>query len=358
MERTVQASVITCPNPEEKVVESGDFHGFIAAAALAYKQHYQLVLSPDIIWLTILQGVAQHVANHSETIRSRMVAHQTKIELVVNGERLPQTDADMMSATSAFRDLIERHTRPEKHFLLKAEFSTTTDVERIVGAVVIMDAFKPYFDYVFRIICGIPAVILEGTTADWELLAAKVKMLHESDLEISWWTRHLLPLCKQFIRASRGKIDRRHWENMCKLVERYGVDDLNGWLLKFIPYVRCARQDKNQVPSDRNPVLELTAFALESDRMGKITGCTSDMLPSGLSRAPLACLNRVTGTTTEYQFVAGFAGVSQSQDDLSLRPMLGWAITDGTRIDQQAPKRARCPSTRPLEDKRIAPTFS
>jgi hypothetical protein len=331
LERTARAKVVTCPNPSQRIVEAGDFHGLIAAAAIAYKQHYPLVLCPDMIWLTILQGLAQHVANHPESLRSRLVSHQTKIELVVDRDRLPQTSAEMMTATSAFLGLIEKHALPNKHFLLRTEFSTTTDVDRIAGAVVMMDAFSPYFDYVMRIICGIPSVILEGTTSDWELLTAKVRMLHESDLDISWWTRHLLPLCVQFERASRGEVDRSHWNNLCKLVERYGMDDLNGWILKFIPYVR---HDKNALPKDRNPVLELTEFPLDTEKMGKITGCTSNMLPTGLSGAPVICLNRETGESTSYQFVAGFVGVSQSSEDLSLRPAIGWAITEGARIDR------------------------
>ena len=55
LERTVQSAICTCSEAEEKVVEGGDFHSLIAAAALAHKQHYPLVLSPDMIWLTVLQ---------------------------------------------------------------------------------------------------------------------------------------------------------------------------------------------------------------------------------------------------------------------------------------------------------------
>jgi hypothetical protein len=331
LERTAQTKVISCPSPEGKVVEAGDFHGLIAAAAIAYQQHYPLALSPDVIWLTILQGVAQHVANHSETLRSRMVSHQTKIELVVDQARIPSTSIEMLSASSAFLELIEKHTLPDKRFLLKTAFSTTTDVERIAGAIVMMDAFSQYFDYVMQIICGIPSVILEGTPADWEILTAKVRLLHESNLELSWWTKHLLPLCDQFERASRGDINQTHWSNLCKLIERYGVDDLNGWILKFIPYVR---HDKNESPKHRNPVLELNEFLLDTEKMGKITGCTSNMLPSGLSGTPVACINSQTGNNSTYQFVAGFVGVSQSPEDLSVRPVIGWAITEGRRIDK------------------------
>jgi hypothetical protein len=330
MERTVRSKLIVWTRTKQKVVEGSDFHPLIAAAALAYQKHYPLLLSPDMIWLTILQGVAQHVANNSESLRDKLVAHRTRIELIVEGNELPTSDALMLSATQEFIKQIENHVLPEKRFLLSAEFSTTTDVERIAGAIIVMDAFQPYFDYVFAIICGIPSVTLEGSTTDWELLRNKVQSLHHSNLELSWWTKHLLPLCDQFVRASRGDVDKKHWNNLCKLIERYGVDDLNGWLLKFIPYVR---KDKNERPIHRNPVIELTEFPMDKNIHGPITGCTSDMLPTGLASAPVTVTDVEKKATRQLQFIAGFAGVTQAQD-LSLRPLVGWAIAEGTRIDK------------------------
>lgn len=330
MERTVRSKLIACPQTNQQVVDVGDFHPLIAAAALAYQKHFPLVLSPDMIWLTVLQGIAQHIANHSEALHGKLVAHQTKIELIVERTELPASDALMLSATQEFTKQIEQHVLPEKRFLLHTEFSTTTDIERIAGAIVVMDAFQPYFDYVFAIICGIPSVTLEGSTADWKLLGDKIRSLHESNLELSWWTKHLLPLCDQFVRASRGDVDKKHWNNLCKLIERYGVDDLNGWLLKFIPYVR---KDKNERPIHRNPVLELTEFPVGKEIHGPITGCTSNMLPTGLASAPVTVTDTVRRTTDQFQFVAGLAGVTQAEDR-SLRPLVGWAIAEGARIDR------------------------
>lgn len=185
MERTVRSKLIACSRANQQVVNVGDFHPLVAAAALAYQKHFPLVLSPDMIWLTVLQGVAQHIANHSEALREKLVAHQTKIELIVERAKLPTSDALMLSATQEFTEQIEKHVLPENRFLLHTEFSTTKDIERIAGAIVVMDAFQPYFDYVFSIICGIPSVTLEGSTADWELLRDKVRSLHESNLELS-----------------------------------------------------------------------------------------------------------------------------------------------------------------------------
>jgi hypothetical protein len=364
-ERTAHTHLLTCANPDQKIVDGGDFHPLIAAAAVAYKQHFPLALSADMLWLTILQGVAQHVANQPETFRSRLVSHQTKIELVVdpplNG--LPETNAQMLVPCNAFVAAISKHVPAEKRFLLNTEFSTTTDVERIAGSMVVMETFRPYFDYVFRIVCGIPSVTLEGTTADWELLASKVQLLHDSDLELSWWTTHLQPLCDHFVRASRGDVDQAHWKNLCKLVERYGADDLNGWLLKFIPYVR---KDRNEMPTHRNPVLHLTSFDNQlpqssdsHDTQFLITGCTSNMLPTGISRVPVTCQND-SGENQNLQFFTGFVGVSQSHEDLSIRPVVSWAIAEHTGIDALIDKlqaQHRCIAHDPNETHKILEAF-
>jgi hypothetical protein len=330
LERTVRDRILTCSQPHQNVVSDADFHPLIAAAALAYRSHYPLVLTPDVLWLTILQGVAQHISNHAEALRSRLVQHQTKIELFVDTalDALPQDSPQMLAVAKEFVALIAKHVQPDKRFLLEAHFSTTGEIERIVECIVLMDAFQPYFDYVFAIICGIPSVILEGSPEDWELLRNKVSALHESDLDLNWWTTQLLPLCDQFIRASRGDVDSKHWKDVCKLKEKYGADDLNGWLLKFIPYVR---KEKNERPIHQNPVLKLTDFSVEAQG---ITGCTSNMLPTGISGAPVTCINKANGKREHYQFVGGLAGVAQSEKDLSLRPIPGWAITEGHLIDR------------------------
>jgi len=333
IERSTKTSLFICPQADFHVIECADFHPLIAAAATAFKQHYPLVLSPDMLWLTVLQGIAQHVANHSESLRTRLVQHQTKIELIVDSPTgaLPQNSDEMLAAVKLFTQGIGRHIQPDKAFLLDTEFSTTTDIERIAMSVVLMDTFQPYFDYVFACICGIPSITLEGSPEDWELLESKVISLSKSDLDLSWWTQHLLPLCRHFVRAARKDVDIAHWNNLFKLTDRYGTEDLNGWLLEFIPYVR---EGKNEAATRKNPVFTShSEQAIATPEMHRVTGCTSDMLPSGLSAAPVIYQNRSTGEKAPIQFMAGFGGVTQSTD-LALRPLITWGISESPMIDR------------------------
>merc|ERR1712093_56841 len=57
---------------------------FAKAVHAAFFDHHPLVLSPDIIWLTIAQGLANHVDQNAKTLRHKFVSHQGKMNLVIS----------------------------------------------------------------------------------------------------------------------------------------------------------------------------------------------------------------------------------------------------------------------------------
>ena len=52
------------------------FHPVVAAVDRAFMDHRPLCLSPEMIWLMICQGVANHINAHAEELRPRIVSHQ------------------------------------------------------------------------------------------------------------------------------------------------------------------------------------------------------------------------------------------------------------------------------------------
>ena len=54
-----------------------DYHSFFNGMYQAYSQHRPFVLSPDMIWLLICQGFAQHVNNNSDDLRKYFVQAHT-----------------------------------------------------------------------------------------------------------------------------------------------------------------------------------------------------------------------------------------------------------------------------------------
>ena len=53
-------------------------HGLAAAIFQAYNKHQHLCLTPDDIWLTIAQGVSQHINYNAEKFRYSFVNHEGK----------------------------------------------------------------------------------------------------------------------------------------------------------------------------------------------------------------------------------------------------------------------------------------
>jgi hypothetical protein len=54
----------------------GGTNGFLRTILYAWQHHLPLVLTPDHIWLLIVQAVSRHINTNSEALRHRFVAHE------------------------------------------------------------------------------------------------------------------------------------------------------------------------------------------------------------------------------------------------------------------------------------------
>lgn len=70
-----------------------------------------------------------------------------------------------------------------------ADFTTTTDTDRIVFAVLMMGTLKKYFNYGLQLECGLPAVTLLGERQDWEKLASRIDKLCSFGARREWLAR-------------------------------------------------------------------------------------------------------------------------------------------------------------------------
>jgi len=187
--------IIDCASA--RFIETGEAHPLIAAVHLAFSEHRPLVLTPDAVWLTIAQGFAQHVRLNSEGLRNRFVGRSGKKALIVEhpSPKLPE----MVPIIEMFRRKLAEELGPGLTRLMICDFSTTTDVERTASAVILMDTFQPYYEYVLRCICGIPQITVTGTEQDWRAIGERVRILGEYDL--LWWTTHVEKIVGQLQRA-------------------------------------------------------------------------------------------------------------------------------------------------------------
>jgi hypothetical protein len=324
LERQVTGALWMAPEPKTRVLPTGGTHPLLAAVHLAFAEHRPLVLSPDAVWLTLAQGLAQHVRLNSETLRPRFVRHAGKKVLTVQVDGPPADEERIQHVLSSFRGLLSHELGPGLPRLLSCDFSTSTDVERMAGDVVLMDVMSPYFDYAVECICGIPRVTLLGTPEDWRAIRRRIDVMAELDLE--WWTSSLIPIADELIRASEGQPDRALWQELYKPRQAYGPERATGWVARLFPYVGSAG-----LYDARNPLLEtshaeLMAAAEDEDLTG--AGLALKDVPGGLASVPMELLVTSTGKRATWAIEGGVLAVEVTADG-GLMPRAGVVVREG-----------------------------
>lgn len=354
---------IACSDYTGDVVADVKYHPLVFAVHLAYRDHRPLVLSPDMIWLTIAQGLKYHIRKHSEALRAHLVSHSGTKRIAVELPRefvLDSPYADWESVIEEFARAVVEAVRPELRELMLDHFSTTGPAERTAFIVTMLDAFSRYFTYSASIICGIPEITLEGTPADWERIRSKAAVL--DDVGLSRWREDLDPILEQFVRAAGGDVETEHWRSIYKTWYVYGGDRITGWILYLFPYLldrttgRIYENDaiakQKLIPEPPEEVIRdplgsfVDEFAGDADpeeagisareRYRRIVarinpGVTMDRFPFGLSQAPITVTEAQTGARRVFDLSAGFTGIRQ--EGLAVRPVIGWAVHEQTPLD-------------------------
>jgi hypothetical protein len=260
-----------------------------------------------MIWLLISQGFARHVNANPENLRHHFVDFSDKISLIVIADniRLDNPNSPWEEVFPEFTKQIAEYTGSEIINLLSSDFSTTTSVEKVASEITIMEAMKPYFEFiVLTPICGIPEITLQGTPDDWQKILDKTKQLEKYDLD--WWTKELEPILEEFVKASKGEINKEFWINMFKYhsIEKYGASkSIDGWIVKFFPYNKHGKRNNLKELEDRN-----------------------EHLPEEIVKVDLKHIDLGTKIITQLELWAGFIGLEENQENFALTPKIGWMI--------------------------------
>ena len=171
-EMLLGAKIEACSHYGDRVLPS-EYHPFVAAVHSAYADHRPLVLSPDMFWLLVAQGFANHVNANSDVMRDHFVQFEAKKKVVVRRDQFIKgsPENDWAEAYNEFGSKLVEFIGQENHDRIVCPFSTTGLVERAANDLVLMDAIKSYFELGMVTRCGIPSVTLEGTAEDWAKLA-------------------------------------------------------------------------------------------------------------------------------------------------------------------------------------------
>jgi hypothetical protein len=134
---------------------------------------------------------------------------------------------------------IRQHVGGKTCDLLLPTFSTTGPIERAAAQAALLDSMQSYFEYEFNTLCGIPRILLQGTAADWQLLADRTRDLGRFGLK--WWTASLSPVLEEFVAASRGNANPPFWRSIYKMDHGSGGPYVSGWITAFFPHFKDAK---------------------------------------------------------------------------------------------------------------------
>jgi len=220
----------------------------------AYENHLPILLTPDIIWLLIVQGFSHHVNFNAKYLREKFVNFEgkKKLEIIISKyhsyKQMKSEDYEDLFAN--LTEKVKEHVGEELVNTIDFNFSTSNKITKVVGYTSLMSATKKFFKFSgFCHLCKYPYIILDGKLEDWENILKKTKDLAKYDLKK--WVSCLENPLKEIIETKKGNINKEFWKKILypdKVDEKIEIDEyeyktiqvdgINGWLLLFFPYFK------------------------------------------------------------------------------------------------------------------------
>merc|ERR1711893_466420 len=303
---------------------------FVESALQAFKNHYPLKITPDIIWITIMQGFARHVDKNAEKFRKDFVSHEGKKVIEIFRDSFVKGGVNPWeNCFPEFCEKIQENlVNPEIKNLVECDYSTTGEIDKVVSQIALMDTMKNYFSYKVTTRCGIPEIELAGEIEDWIKLRENAEKLM-CNFELDFWFEHLLPILDKFIAAFKGDIDTKFWGSIAKLHSTHGSGGstyLNGWIQDFFPYDNDGRE--NRCLGSWKAVYDITPGSQDKklQRYYRGGGMEYSDVPVGLNTAPF--IWEYLGQSFNMHFIGAISAVVQDQETLQLEAVTGWGIIE------------------------------
>jgi hypothetical protein len=315
-------SIVAAGGPES-VVDGPVIPALVRAADIAFNEHRPLVLSPDDVWYTVLQGLARHIALHAEELRERFVSHEGTQNIELQRDDLaPANDppGDWATVPAQLAERALARSGPAAR-ALRVELTTTDRAARVAMDVALLDALQSYFSYSMSGLCGIPSITLLGEPRDWATLVERVGALEGLGLDA--WIGPLREVLVEMHRAASGSVDSTFWRTLYKPEHWSGGDLVSGWINVLFPYGRDGRHVRDVSPFLPRNIPDPDYEAVWIPEGGDMPLKPSEF-PSSLARAPFTW--RLIDGDREMDLVAGHVGVGFDAATGAVSPRFGWWI--------------------------------
>ncbi len=128
----------------------------------AFAEHRSIVITPDIIWHTVLAEIAAQVKDKPDAYATLFTTTPGKVQpIVLNSGDKPE----YFPMKDLMRELEARVPTNTGTFL--PDFSTTTPMSRFARWTNFAEVCSPYYSYM-TMACGFPQIDVQGTVADYQ----------------------------------------------------------------------------------------------------------------------------------------------------------------------------------------------
>ena len=300
---------------------------------IAHSNHYPIRINPDHIWLLIVQAFSNHVNANAESLRHYFVNFEGKKQLIVNYplNRIEEVSKkDLESFSEQINEQMKKYLGEEIVNILTPDYTTTDYDSTIVCKISIMGAFKKYFKYEMHLCgCGIPYIILEGTSEDYEKIISKAKKL--AQYNFGWYINRVIPHIKKMAEAKNGNIDVGYFKKMIEnKTEKEWVSGLSG------------RGGHNiKVEAIQGWILDFFAYYAEVERSGRVERFMEksikikdfDKLAQQMLNVPFLIVGQNKSHNMKYR--VGFIGCDQNNKK-EVFPVTGWIVCPETEADKDS----------------------
>merc|ERR1711936_851931 len=244
----------------DQVTDAGHDAGLLSTIYEAYGNHYNLRTGPEDWWYTIIQTVALAIDENSKSdeVRQFFVQHEGKkeLEVIVGPPPLNLDSVDYTWLFDQFSTQIEENINvPEYVQQMIPDFSTTTNIHRIVSQITLMSSVQEFFEYRSYSSCGIPVVEMKGTEEDWINLGLKIKALRKTleplndvlfydfnDYDYDSWWDAVEDIALYLLETFNGYPDEDWWGRIIYAKKHgSGAPFFNGWFMNtFLNVERAA----------------------------------------------------------------------------------------------------------------------
>lgn len=188
--------------------------------SLCYSNHICPVITPDIIWFTIMQELSGWVKEKPEKFRHLFTVSKEKTELLIPTDDVTKIDLHLL--LNALRE----HVPTNVDFYLP-KFTTSDQMSRNAFGASFADLVSPFYSY-STFLCGFPKIIIKGTDDDWKLLLKTFKDLPE-EFHDGWWTK------LAYLLVDMMNFDKDFYKNIftSKRCGSGGEVEVDGWFTHF-----------------------------------------------------------------------------------------------------------------------------